>query len=85
MSKYHGSSQPEQVCYLTLQLTLCAGSGPDHLSDAEEECGDEGLGQHHRASERASGDEEGGGGHHVYRRAGKAHSHTAGPLPHRIM
>lgn len=46
------------------------GSRFNHLSDVEEECGDKGLGEHHRATECTCGHEESGGGHNGHRRPG---------------
>lgn len=43
-----------------------AGAGTDHLPDVEKECGNTGLGQHHRATKCPSRDEEGGGGYYLH-------------------
>ena len=51
-----------------------AGSGSDHLPNAEKERGNTGLGEHHRATKRPCCDEESGGGHHLHRCAGDSPS-----------
>lgn len=54
-----------------LNMSLCfAGAGTDYLPDVEKECGNAGLGEHHRATKCPSRDEEGGGGHYLNRCAG---------------
>lgn len=54
------------ISLLTPSLLLWTGSGPDHIPDAEKECGDTRLGQHHRTTECPCCDEESGGGYHLY-------------------
>lgn len=46
-------------------LTVFAGARADYLPDAEKECRNTRLGQHHRAEKCPRCDEESGGGHHL--------------------
>lgn len=66
-----GKQAPMHIVSSSMVWFVFAGSGPDHLPDVKEKCGNARLGQHHRAEKCSSCDEESRRGHHVDRCAGK--------------